>query len=73
MKQNYLIADSKLRKHACRKFAKILESKNLPKRKAQIEALSLEENIRKMHPEMGAEYIKDCKVLIKNLKETQKY
>ena len=68
MQKNH-IANIKLRKHVCRKIAFLIEStQNKSKREARIDGINLEEMIRRQHPDMGSEYLYQCKLLIKRLK-----
>ena len=59
------IANVKLRKHVCRKLAVVLEKNKKTKREAQIEAISLEAYVRNQFPDMGDDYLRECKLLIK--------
>lgn len=68
--RSFNVANIKLRKHACRKFSSILEAKLIDKKQAQIKGIILEKSIREKYPDMGQEYIKECKILIKSLKES---
>lgn len=67
-KKNSSIANAKLRKHVCRKLALVLQEKKIGTREAQVKALSYERQVRNKYPEMGQEYVKNCKLLLKTIK-----
>ncbi|OMJ89660.1 hypothetical protein SteCoe_8107 [Stentor coeruleus] len=62
------IVNARLRKHVCRKLALALQGKNIEKRDSQVKALNFERQIREDCPDMGADYIKKCKLLLKAIK-----
>lgn len=62
------IVNARLRKHVCRKLALALQGKNVEKRESQVKALNFERQIREDYPNMGSDYIKKCKLLLKEIK-----
>lgn len=69
--QNALsIKNIKLRKHVCRKLARDLQKRNVSKKESQIMALNIESQVRNEHPDMGIEYVKKCKLLVKAIKNS---
>ncbi|OMJ84401.1 hypothetical protein SteCoe_14473 [Stentor coeruleus] len=46
------------------------QEKNIGIREAQVKALSYERQVRNTYPEMGEEYVKNCKLLLKKIKSS---
>jgi hypothetical protein len=45
-----------------------LQKKKIGTREAQVKALSYERQVRNKYPEMGEEYVENCKLLLKTIK-----
>lgn len=62
------VANPTLRKHVCRKLAFYIEKSGKNKRESQVQALNIEASIRSRYQEMGPEYLKKCRIMLRSIK-----